>query len=179
MYIEPDRELYVYGYSHFASLLSADEQRRDSDHHGDEEHAGTNAFDDTTQRLWRSRENKASTKLNNLILTLSYTLSAPMNCLLSPLILYLMCFINKSNQASLPSVQTVNSPASVTTGRDMYVSVNRGDAMAALFFSSSKSCVNARTLSLEDRTHSRTGLMATLVNQSQCRHKWSGHLQSG
>lgn len=37
--------------SHFASLLSADEQCSDSHHHGNEEHTGTDALDHTAQGL--------------------------------------------------------------------------------------------------------------------------------
>lgn len=48
-------EAWFCSYSHFASLLSADEQSGDSHHHGDEEHAGADAFDHTAQRLCRTQ----------------------------------------------------------------------------------------------------------------------------
>lgn len=41
--------------SHFAGLLSADEQSGDPNHHDDEEHAGADAFDHTAQRFCRTK----------------------------------------------------------------------------------------------------------------------------
>lgn len=94
--------------SHFAGLLSADEQSGDPNHHDDEEHAGADAFDHTTQRLCRtktfSRQRVTVKKLRPHL--------------------------------RLHSEHLKRSPASVTTGSDRKVSVNRGDLSVTSFMSS-------------------------------------------
>lgn len=87
--------------SHFASLLPADQQSGDAHHHGNEEHAGADAFDHTTQRFCGTEKKQKN-------------LSVPEKGG--------ACCVEEEVKRSL------GSPASVTTGSDRKVSVKRGGA---------------------------------------------------
>ena len=59
---EGKKERQSTNHSHFAGLLSADEQSCHSDHHGDEEQACTDALDHTAHRLCRARRHMTFTR---------------------------------------------------------------------------------------------------------------------